>query len=39
MDAPLPEDEVGDEGLPTDDAPPDPQEIELLLKLNEISPR
>ena len=29
--APLvPEDEVGDEGLPTDDAPPDPQEIELL---------
>jgi hypothetical protein len=26
----LPEDEVGDEGLPTDDAPPDPQEIQLL---------
>ena len=26
----LPEDEVGDEGLPADDAPPDPQEIELL---------
>jgi hypothetical protein len=26
----LPEDEVGDEGLPTDDAPPDPQEIRLL---------
>jgi hypothetical protein len=26
----LPEDEVGDEGLPTDDTPPDPQEIELL---------
>jgi hypothetical protein len=26
----VPEDEVGDEGLPTDDAPPDPQEIELL---------
>ena len=25
-----PEDEVGDEGLPTDDAPPDPQEIALL---------
>jgi len=26
----LPEEEIGDEGLPTDDAPPDPQEIELL---------
>ena len=26
----LPEDEVGDEGLPADDTPPDPQEIELL---------
>jgi hypothetical protein len=26
----LPEDEVGDEGLPTEDTPPDPQEIELL---------
>ena len=26
----VPEDEVGDEGLPTDDAPPDPQEIEIL---------
>jgi hypothetical protein len=31
IDAPLvPEDEVGDERLPVDDAPPDPQEIELL---------
>jgi hypothetical protein len=28
--SPLPEDEVGDKGLPTEDAPPDPQEIELL---------
>lgn len=26
----LPEDEVGDEGLPTNDAPPDPEEIQLL---------
>jgi hypothetical protein len=26
----LPEEEVGDEGQPTDEAPPDPQEIELL---------
>jgi superfamily II DNA or RNA helicase len=26
----LPEDEVGDEGLPADDTPPDPQEIALL---------
>jgi superfamily II DNA or RNA helicase len=26
----VPEDEIGDEGVPTDDAPPDPQEIELL---------
>ena len=26
----LPEEEVGDEGLPTDETPPDPQEIELL---------
>jgi hypothetical protein len=26
----MPEDEVGDEGLPTDDATPEPQEIELL---------
>src|SRR5215831_9257890 len=26
----LPEEEIGDEGLPADDAPPDPQEIELL---------
>jgi hypothetical protein len=30
IDIPLPEEEVGDEGLPTDDAPADPQEIELL---------
>lgn len=30
MDLPLPEEEVGDEGLPTDDAPPDPEEIALL---------
>jgi len=27
----VPEDEVGDEGLPAVDAPPDPQEIELLV--------
>ena len=26
----LPEEEIGDEGLPSDDAPPDTQEIELL---------
>src|SRR5262249_57165086 len=26
----LPEEEIGDEGLPTDEALPDPQEIELL---------
>ena len=26
----VPEEEIGDEGLPTDDAPPDPQENELL---------
>lgn len=26
----VPEDEIGDEGVPTDDTPPDPQEIELL---------
>ena len=25
-----PEDEIGDEGVPTEDAPPDPQEIQLL---------
>ena len=31
MDGPtVPEDEIGDEGLPTDDAPPDPQEIQFL---------
>jgi hypothetical protein len=30
IDAELPEEEVGDEGLPTADAPPDPQEIVLL---------
>src|SRR5229473_5551827 len=30
IDVSLPEEEVGDEGLPTDDAPPGPQEIELL---------
>ena len=30
IDVALPEEEVGDEGLPTDEAPPDPQEIELL---------
>ena len=30
MDVSLPEEEVGDEGLPTGDAPPDPQEIALL---------
>jgi hypothetical protein len=31
IDTPLvPEEEVGDEGPPTDDAPPSPQEIELL---------
>jgi hypothetical protein len=30
IDIALPEEEVGDEGLPTDDAPADPQEIELL---------
>lgn len=29
----LPEDEVGDEGLPTDDAPPDPQELQLLREI------
>jgi hypothetical protein len=29
----LPEDEVGDEGLPDDDAPPDPQEIQLLREI------
>jgi hypothetical protein len=28
----LPEEEIGDEGLPTDDAPPDPQEVELLFE-------
>jgi hypothetical protein len=31
----VPEDEVGDEGLPTDDAPPDPQEIELLREVEQ----
>ena len=30
IEIPLPEEEVGDEGLPTDEAPPHPQEIELL---------
>jgi superfamily II DNA or RNA helicase len=30
LNIPLPEEEVGDEGLPTDGAPPDPQEMELL---------
>src|SRR6476469_9118602 len=30
IDVALPEEEVGDEGLPTDEAPPDPQEIALL---------
>jgi Helicase conserved C-terminal domain len=31
----VPEDEVGDEGLPTDDAPPDPQEIALLREVEQ----
>jgi DNA-binding Lrp family transcriptional regulator len=30
IDIPLPEEEIGDEGLPTDDTPPDPQEVDLL---------
>jgi hypothetical protein len=33
LDVSLPEEEVGDEGLPTDDSPPDPQEIELLREI------
>ena len=31
LDGPLvPEDEIGDEGVPADDAPPDPEEIQFL---------
>jgi hypothetical protein len=29
----LPEEEIGDEGLPADETPPDPQEIELLRRV------